>query len=859
QQVNLREDFAKHSKLDKIKKLLPVLSPSDLHEFISEFRDADDPDPSFELTVDNCQKLLAMHVRFFCGNPVCLFGETGIGKTRLVVYYAKLCAALYRITVVKVHGGTDIADVEQAVIEGSRMAKQNFEDKNIKTTVLFFDECNTSYAALWLCQELMCDGTFGGREVHAMKEFGLKVAIACNPYRRHSAELIARMAKSGLGTNNIPIRHLVYRVHPLPPSLRVHIYDFGSLSEESEASYIRLLVERGLEKIGGVNPSRLAIVAGASDGEARDSDSQPAWLCDAIDTRRLTKDFTTILRKCQNFMKSSKTEKSFVSLRDVERFLHVFDFFSHQLESKALGDLVLTQGLSKTDRGRQQLRIALVCALGVCYYLALAPLSRRAFLKLVEKLAQSGKLDGGEFRCLIFETTLTKVMGVFMSELFLSSSLDTNKNIAQNTALSENVFLMTICAELRIPLFIVGKPGTSKSLARSLVDDAMKGKSSQSVLFRTLKQCVQVSYQCSPLSTSEGILKVFRDCARRQRGKELSDSVAVAVLDEVGLAEFSDTMALKTLHPLLETGCSPDGSFDNVEDYYKVGFYGISNWSLDPAKMNRGILVSRDEPDEAELQETGAKILGVNANDRMLEKIVTTYSEVYKKQGQPEIHGLRDFYCLLKMIGAEVGKRKWIAAAAVSERLLSSANGGNSPSAPAAVGHTEHKCSVKVLDMLLDNLQHSDPDGADPVRYPLIVARKGFASLDVLQESHILDCNGNKNYEILFGSSFANDHEYTNICRAINRVKLCLEKGVVCVLVNLGMIYESIYDALNQYYTCCGGNKYVDLGLGTNRFKCRVHSDARLVIVATKEEILRDFPVPLINRLEKHEVSMELA
>ena len=37
---------------------------------------------------------------------------------------------------------------------------------------------------------------------------------------------------------------------------------------------------------------------------------------------------------------------------------------------------------------------------------------------------------------------------------------------------------------------------------------------------------------------------------------------------------------------------------------HQVAFIGISNWALDPAKMNRGILVQRDVPDEVELVQT---------------------------------------------------------------------------------------------------------------------------------------------------------------------------------------------------------------------------------------------------------------
>ena len=61
-------------------------------------------------------------------------------------------------------------------------------------------------------------------------------------------------------------------------------------------------------------------------------------------------------------------------------------------------------------------------------------------------------------------------------------------NIARNSALRENVFMMVICIELRIPLFLVGKPGSSKSLAKSIVSSSMQGKASQHPLLRHFKQ-----------------------------------------------------------------------------------------------------------------------------------------------------------------------------------------------------------------------------------------------------------------------------------------------------------------------------------------------------------------------------------
>ena len=66
--------------------------------------------------------------------------------------------------------------------------------------------------------------------------------------------------------------------------------------------------------------------------------------------------------------------------------------------------------------------------------------------------------------------------------------LQLGENIAKNTALSENVFMMVVCIELRIPLFVVGKPGSSKSLAKTIIQDNMQGELSHCEVFKNFKQ-----------------------------------------------------------------------------------------------------------------------------------------------------------------------------------------------------------------------------------------------------------------------------------------------------------------------------------------------------------------------------------
>ena len=168
----------------------------------------------------------------------------------------------------------------------------------------------------------------------------------------------------------------------------------------------------------------------------------------------------------------------------------------------------------------------------------------------------------------------------------LLDSMQLGDNIAKNAALRENVFMMAICVELRIPLFLVGKPGSSKSLAKSIISDSMRGKHSKNELLKKFKEVstlfcqnsplmncsllMQVgifSYQCSQLSTPESVIEVFHNADRFQKKQGTMSYVAVVVLDEVGLAEDSPNLPLKALHPLLEDGTEGASSDKEKRDY----------------------------------------------------------------------------------------------------------------------------------------------------------------------------------------------------------------------------------------------------------------------------------------------------
>ena len=489
--------------------------------------------------------------------------------------------------------------------------------------------------------------------------------------------------------------------------------------------------------------------------------------------------------------------------------------------------------------------VCLVLSLGVTFFTRLE--DRSTYLtKIVGALG----IDSNSFNAII-----TACQSIFIDEMRLE------KTIAKNHALMENVWMMVICIELRIPLFLVGKPGSSKSLAKSIVTDVLQGQNSYSDLFKAFKEVHMVSFQCSPLATAGGILSSFRQCQKYQEKRDLEKFTAVCVLDEVGLAEDSPKMPLKALHPLLEDGCIGD---EDRSPWKKVSFVGISNWALDPAKMNRGLLLARGVPSLQDLITTGK---GICANDedasellaKSLEDLAKGYQTVYEEQlaiKKREFFGLRDFYSLVKMLFYVVKERKCRLNFADIVECVQRNFGGF---------FNDFQPDVKFLACMNPGFDRSElipaqtlilkalspPTNPTETRFILLLT-KNNAALNIIEQQKLLD-----NHTVIYGSSFPLDQEYTSLCKNINRIKVSMEVGQCVVLCNLDNLYESLYDALNQNYMLLGDTKYVDLGLGSHRLKARVNPAFRLILIAHDQDVYEKFPIPLINRLEKHYLGME--
>ncbi|ETO30656.1 hypothetical protein RFI_06463, partial [Reticulomyxa filosa] len=132
---------------------------------------------------------------------------------------------------------------------------------------------------------------------------------------------------------------------------------------------------------------------------------------------------------------------------------------------------------------------------------------------------------------------------------------------------------------------------------------------------------------------------------RKIQQQQNNDSNAVIRRNRFGRA--IDYNPLKILHQLLE--------------HPKIAFVGISNWTLDAAKMNRMVMHSIPAMNHKDLEDTAKSIFGKadkhknSSFTKDIEKLVQIYEKItqhktnaFKPNGNKHFFGIRDFYALVK-------------------------------------------------------------------------------------------------------------------------------------------------------------------------------------------------------------------
>jgi hypothetical protein len=715
----------------------------------------------------------------------------------------------------------------------------------------------------------------------------------------------------GVGTGiTDPLRNLVYRVHPLPESMIDCVYDFGALSQDTEKLYIKAMIRRQLslysteaEEVAApvVNAATAAAAAAADSTAGAEVDTEPdaslqedgyryderTGRYSALGGRggvrgiprwtafgEFVDVFSELICSAQECIRElCGGERSSTSLRDVSRCMRVFAWFASHFEKTkgAAEQWTLVDFYSIAPRAQRCVQRAVVLSLAYCYHARLPRGERKVMVAKVCKtwrdlqytaLNQQGfgaqhRFGGGGYtptganmyqpaasrgawlklEVSAFNSILEETQREFVSKMSLGDG------IALNEAILENLFMILVSVLNQIPIFVIGKPGSSKSLAMGLVQSNLNGDASDNEFLRSLPAVEVFSYQCSPLSTSAGIEQAFESSRRYRR--EAPNTVVVVLLDEVGLAEQSPHLPLKVLHKMLDEA----GEGEAV--------VGISNWALDPAKMNRAVHLYRPAPTVEDLSLTAEGMVRSANLKGYLQALARAYSKTYTQQKHADFWGLREFYSTVRAINTSLARRRaqtGVEAVVLDAEILLSAvlrNFGGRPhelqevvsSFFSELGLTVPSAwrDVRVESLVVQNL--SEPDARH-----LMLLTKNNAALSLLLDREILKQDKT---EIIFGSDFPLDQNDLQVCLNIQRVKLCMSEGITVVLVHCESLYESLYDLLNQHYVEYGGQTYVRLAFGTYTRLCPIHRLFRVVVVVETVEAYTKLAPPLLNRFEK--------
>ncbi|CAE7456062.1 RNF213, partial [Symbiodinium sp. CCMP2456] len=749
-------------------------------------------DGKYCLTGDAVLKMLAIFVRLRCGLPVILMGECGCGKTELVRY---LCAWLgVELVTLNVHGGTTEDDIDRVFAQARKLVQEREGER----VIIFLDEINTSQHVNMLCEAVL-ERSLRGDALPS----NVDVLAALNPRRkRPQQQLTTGLVFGGQGSAEEEMSGLVYRVHAVPETVNDFLFDFGALTQKAEKMYIRSMVQNGWP-----------------ESHEREQELVTELLCLA-----------------QAFIRWEEGDPSAVSLRDVKRCLRVARWTQERFGKKT----------AKSQPHPPSVVVAV--ALVYHYRLAFRDSRHSLWIDLTRRAPWPG--DRGEMKGRGWaelskqreENGLTAMENILRKvQNNVAKEFEVEKDVVMNEALAENVFVGLLCIMNRIPLFIVGKPGTSKTLCMQVLMSNLQGKLSKSKFLQTLPALRLMQYQCSPLSTADGIQRQF-DAASRFASNAL-DAQVVLLLDEVGLAEFSPDMPLKVLHGILaEPGI--------------VSVVGLSNWRLDPAKMNRSVCLARPDPDSAEVGRTGAGLLAAfsgSSSPGWLQELSAAFWSVFADQGDRDWLGMRDYYSFVRAV------RDGCVSASVEQptaEILAFAirrNFGGQPvllerllhaMLPAGARREGERLAWPLKELLCSSL-------SDRTARHLLLASQG-AALPWLQAADILP----KDAEILLGSDFPEDASEAYAIRQLMRVRDAMAKGRMLLLCGMDVIYEALYDVLNQRYVRRRTEEgeielLLRLAIGARSQLCSMAPSFKLLVLVDQDQAFRQLDVPFLNRFEK--------
>jgi hypothetical protein len=246
-------------------------------------------------------------------------------------------------------------------------------------------------------------------------------------------------------------------------------------------------------------------------------DSQLAAVS-ATDLDKLKKDLTSLVLRSHTFLRldgNSADPLSAVSLRDVKRYFQLFKWFLQiKLENRSLPLA-------------ESIRRSIILSLFITYNCRFDADRRMAYWNHILQSSNCSStfasgITEAEIQNLI-ETTQRNLAKEF---ILTEGEEDKETRVALNESFVENLFVAFVCVLNKIALYIVGKPGTSKSLAITILMNNLEATTENQKRLEkwNIGGIRYFFYQCSEQSTEEAVQQAFDKAKLFDRSSEVGQA-----------------------------------------------------------------------------------------------------------------------------------------------------------------------------------------------------------------------------------------------------------------------------------------------------------------------------------------------
>ncbi|OHT13154.1 hypothetical protein TRFO_16819 [Tritrichomonas foetus] len=669
---------------------------------------------SIFFTVSFVKRFIIMVIRIILHQPLMIEGFTGVGKTAIVNLLSLLITIAKNDTSFQwtLHSLDCHGALQQKDIESYIEPIINSGDSN--NHIFFFDELNTSPGSCYVVNlmndyclikqilkqkeeqndDIKCSFIAAINPYLIVDEFTRtisRVGIKQNIFQRNSKLKLCNEAITNLSLfEKLDINKLAYNVRELSDSTKMILLKSDPKEDEIWTD-IRILEEsfqiKNLKSILlWVPPDEISTIK--------------SIISDYVSTINISNDIdiinsivTTILRLLVtsfSYIRSMMNLRSILSYRDVKRFMkHFHNFYlklkrmnkypSHEriISDSIILSIMLTivyrfsscTRITKEESSNPEIskekieditkKFNIIYTEYDSYYVLDI---RHSLLQTLVKVEWEQKLEqtkSNDWHKLVIRYSWCRYYKYIE-----------NKDIFKFDSIMIHLFAIASCYSVskhdesnsHMPCLIIGMPGTSKTLAiQSFI--RYKNSKGNGNIFST-------TYLSTRASESEGLNAHYQDCAEFKIVNQ--GSFTICIIDELGLANFNPTRPLKLLHYYFDKGVNMKNQ-DDMDNLIPVFSIAASNYSLDFANMNRGILICTDLPDDNDIAKSFAmsysnvKYSNLTKNDfysdeekitdsqfikqiKIFQKFLSILWENTQSKQRPSMLALRPLYLLYQNI-----------------------------------------------------------------------------------------------------------------------------------------------------------------------------------------------------------------